>query len=517
MYSKYSPIVESLFPSFVLGETNFNNTLRNRNFAHLTGPFQPCSEWHLMFQRWEPIQYLLGGTLAMRDAGTKYLPMALNEQQDVYQSRLLKSVLFEAYSRTVSTLSALPFLTPVQAPKIPDELAYLLSHANGSEDSLAVLGRQLLSDMLNKGKAHLLVEYPATPDDVILSIRDEKEMNIRPYLVRVDPMNLIGWKYEYVGSKKELTQVRVAETTYVTDPKDEWSEIPENRVRVIEPYQTTVYRQVFNKTKGGYTSKKPSYEIVKQYPNSLEKIALVTAYGDKTGFMTSKPVLEGLAHLNISHFVKQSDLDSICHVASVPMLFAKGVGAQEVEGLEITSRGMFCLPNPDGDVKFIEHSGQAIGALQTEIKNIESRMVAMGADTLAARPTSTRETAASKIMDNTKSNSVLQAAVLNLEVMLSEAIMLAGEWMEVDLPEDFQVNIGDKMELSVDANELTSLIQLLENESLSAEDLALELKRRGTLSQSTTLKQPKKEQPTVTQAPQVDNTGEQVDNTTESI
>lgn len=351
-----------------------------------------------------------------------------------------------------------------------------------------------MEDLFHYGKAHILVDYPKNTTGKRLSIAEEKALNMRPYMIRLDPMNVIGWKYEYVGSTRLLTELRVAETAWVDDPDDEWNVISEQRVRVIRKNEIVIYRQYRDKTKRGF-SKKIQYKEVDRYENSLGKVNVVTVYGKKTGFMTSKPMLEGLAYLNLHHYNKQSQLDNISQVASVPFLMAKGMDASQVEGLEITTHGMFCMTNPDGTVEYVEHSGNAIGALQEEIRTIKSDMVSMGFDALAARSTATRETAASKIMDNTKSNSILQAAVSNLEEGLAEALGMAAEWLDVTMPEDLKVNVGDKMELSVDANELTSLIQLMTEESMTPEDLTVELQRRGTISQSTVLKKPKKEEP----------------------
>lgn len=490
MTSLHNPIIDDLFPSFITGAKHFHNTLKRRTFTYAQGPATPSADWALMFEHWEPIQYLLGGTLAMRAARTKYLPQHIGEPDDIYEARLLRSVLYGAYSRTVNTLASLPFLTATQVKNLPKPLEYLIQHANGDDDSLEVLGKQLTMDLINFGKCHVLVDYPVNPGG--LTLAQEKEMNMRPYFNRIDPLKAIGWTYETIGSKRELTSFRLFEDVVEQDPQNEWQEILSQVVRVIKKDSIEIYKS--HGDRAG-TSSGDDYELVEILPNTLGKVNVVTIYANKTGYQTSRPMLEELAHLNIRHWNKLSDLDNIEHVANVPFAYATGVPEDQMSSLTISPHGLLTIPDADVKLAYLEHSGAAIGASQKSIEALERRMVAMGADTLAARPTSTRETAASKTMDNTKSNSVLQSAVVNLEKGLVECFKMAGEWLDIKVGDDLQANIGDKMTLSADANVITSLLELAKTGSMSFEDLTLELQRRGTISESTELKEAPKPEP----------------------
>ena len=60
-------------------------------------------------QDWDLISDLMGGTRAMRHAGKRHLPQWPAEDRSSYDIRLATSVLFPAYSRTVSVLTSKPF------------------------------------------------------------------------------------------------------------------------------------------------------------------------------------------------------------------------------------------------------------------------------------------------------------------------------------------------------------------------------------------------------------------------
>ena len=62
----------------------------------------------------EMITDLLGGTKAMRLAGSKYLPMWEAESQCDYESRLARSFLFDGLRKNQRMIVAKPFSRPVK-------------------------------------------------------------------------------------------------------------------------------------------------------------------------------------------------------------------------------------------------------------------------------------------------------------------------------------------------------------------------------------------------------------------
>lgn len=479
----------ALLPSVI------HSTLINKSYTSMAvtnlGPATPLSDWYLMYKRWEVIIHLNGGTLVMREASTKYLPKEEGETDTIYQNRLDRSVLYGAYSRTVKSLSALPFITPIQFRDLPPSLEYLKTAADGTDQDIESLGQELTQDIIDFGKCHILVDYPQV--DVPLRAGEEKERDIRPYFVRISPLNLIRWKTERIGSKEVVTEVSIYEDTVIQDPDNEFSEKLVRQVRIISPTSIRVLK-LDDPVKG---QKAPITYTEEIYPNTLGVVPLVTIYGSKTGTMQSSPMLEELAWLNIRHWQKQSDLDNIEHVANVPFALATGVDEGELAGVVIGSHMMLKMTSENANIRYVEHSGAAIGASQHSMKMLEDRMVAMGADLLAAK-TSTRQTAYSADINNTKSVSILEGLVRKLEFGFNKAFEYAGMWMKVVAK--VSVDIGESLNLSLDANEMSNLIGMLEKEIISPEDLGRELKRRGTLADSTKVKKPKKEEKPVVAA-----------------
>ncbi len=444
-----------------------------RGFINTTGPSHASMQYQSMFKRWEPILYLNSGTIGMREAKTKYLPKFTAETDPDYEQRLAQTILFEIYPKTIESVCSLPFASKVVFNNIPSELEYLKDDCDGEGTPIEDFAFEILKESFDLGLSHILVEYPASGG--FESLAEEREAGLKPYFCQISPTALIGWTYERVGFKNVLTSIRVKETFFETNPNNEYEQIAVEQIREIRPGKVIEWR---------YDEKAKINVIYKETLTSTKEIQLVTLYAKKKGFLMGAPVAESLAHLNIKHYQKVSDLDVIEHYACVPLLFGKGPGFSEDADVKI-GKGMITSEDPTADLKYVEIAGQGVAHAQRSVEALEKRAVSMGADLLAERGTSTRETATSKKLDNSKSISVLSATVGKLERVLKECVEHAAGWIGKTLPEDFAVNLGDKMELSFDANEISNLILLWDKGAIDIEGLIYELKRRDKLAPTT--------------------------------
>src|SRR5689334_5976642 len=64
--------------------------------------------------RWRLTRNLFQGTYAMQRAGRQWLPQEPAESDELYLTRLVRSVLFNGYKRTVKSLAGKPFSKAVQ-------------------------------------------------------------------------------------------------------------------------------------------------------------------------------------------------------------------------------------------------------------------------------------------------------------------------------------------------------------------------------------------------------------------
>jgi hypothetical protein len=72
----------------------------------------PCPTYERLAERWKIPELLMSGTQAMRDAHLFTIPQEPREPDDAYVRRWKGSTLFNAYKRTIGTLSGKPFPGP---------------------------------------------------------------------------------------------------------------------------------------------------------------------------------------------------------------------------------------------------------------------------------------------------------------------------------------------------------------------------------------------------------------------
>ena len=113
-------------------------------------------------EQWTVLEALQGGTPAMREAKTAYLPKWPNEEQDSYNTRLATATLFPAYKRTVSVMSSKPFAKALTlSDDTPESIRQWSADIDLQGVSLHSFAAEMFNETVGYGLAGVLVEYPA--------------------------------------------------------------------------------------------------------------------------------------------------------------------------------------------------------------------------------------------------------------------------------------------------------------------------------------------------------------------
>lgn len=445
-------------------------------------PSTPGLEYQIMWEHWRLPEALMGGTKQMRKEGRRYLPQNPRESDKAYTARLERTFLANVYKRTIDSLAAQPFIKPVQVDNVPPELQYLEEDADSTGRSLTEIAHEMLWNQLHYGLGHIFVDHPEVEGEITLA--EQRRLKIRPYFNTISPYYLIFHDGDRVGGVDVINEIRFSEIT-VERVEGSFQEDYVQRIRSITPDNFTTYIT-------DHPMVQEPYEQETTATNPLGKVPLATAYGNKTGFLTARPVLEDLAWLNLRHWQSTSEQNNILHVARVPILVAKGFEEGELEGMEIGGDKAIVTSNSDAEVSYAEHSGAAIGSGADDLENIEKQMKIMGSDLLFSRSMD-RQTATARQIDKSESLSMLQTSLRGLEGTIEHAYKLAGEWIGVDAG-GVSVSIGQDMGLpGNEANSTEDLLNLNERGLISDSITLAELKRRGTLAQKSDVEEESKE------------------------
>jgi hypothetical protein len=428
-----------------------------------TGPSAPSLDYHEMAERWALPYDLYGGTIKMRARGKVWLPQEMRESDESYKNRLRRTFLYNAFRRTIKAYVGVAFLRNVTVNGLPTELEYLINDCDGTGRSLTAFTANLCEDLLISGKGHILVDNPNVTGPVTLA--DVREQRIRPYFNSIDPRNLIAWKVTDYSGLEKIQQMRFVERS--VENIDEWQEQVVERIRAIEPGFWRVYKLNEN-----------NYDVENEGSFDLEYVPIVNIYAKKEAPFVAYPPLEDLAWLNLRHWQSSSDQNNILHVVRVPLMFGRGFQEGELDGLEIGANRAVTTTNENADLRYVEHTGNAINAGRQDLKDLEERMGQMGSDILIQRSVS-RQTAAARKIDQAESMSIFQVILRNLESAIEQSIKIAGEWIGVDAT-NVQVIVGDDLSAATFPNPVDDLLKM----NLTLEAQLKEMKRRGMVSDS---------------------------------
>jgi hypothetical protein len=427
-----------------------------------------------MAANWPIVDALLGGTPAMRSAAKTYLPQWPGESDDAYKSRKDTATLFNAFGRTVEVLTGKPFSKPVTpSDDMPARILTWCDDIDLQGRNLHAFAASLTEAALSHGIEGILVDYPQAQN--VRTKAEESAAGIRPYWVQIHAGNILGWKSQRINGAEVLTQMRLLEQ--VVEDDGEFGENVIEQVRVLYPGKWQTWRESEKVDANG----KKEWVLHDEGVTTIKVIPFVPTYGRRTGFMTATPPLLELAHMNVEHWQSKSDQQTILHVARVPVLFGKML-AEDTQ-IVVGAGSMISSDNPQGDLKYVEHTGEAIEAGRLSLLDLEDRMRQVGAELLVIKPGKT--TVAQTVAENEAGMCALQRLVEDVEDAIDAALQLTALWIgekqggHVQIFKDF--GVSTLAEASIDL-----LRDMNVDGTFSDESLFNEAKRRGYISQEVT-------------------------------
>jgi hypothetical protein len=460
----------------------------------------------VMDERWDLVNSLLGGTEAMRLAGTLYLPQHSREYDEDYRERLKRSILINYFDLTVATLSGKPFTEALQfGDDVPEQIRGVLvkdesEKSESAEKDVLLTGgwiedidlegnhidqfaARVFRDGVSKGYTHILVDTPAKDPSRTYTLADEKAEGIRPYFVHIHPENVIAANCVRQDGVELLTHIRWYEST---TKRDGFAEVEELVIREMtlktnaegkRYVETGMYRKLEGKT--GASAK--SWQKVDAKPTDLDYIPIFTFYARRDGFMVSKPPLLDLAHMNVLHYQRYSDHMNALTVASFPILAASGVAPEDAGSVTIGPRNVLTLEDPNSKYYYVEHQGLALTSSKENLADLENQMGLYGASLLRKRPD--RETATSRSIEEKNTSSDLQRMAFGfkdtLENCFKAMAQMGGVGTEggtIMIHTDFAFEGGDVVDLQ-------TLQVAYDKRAISRVGFINELKRRGILAE----------------------------------
>lgn len=365
-----------------------------------------------MASHWPVVDALLGGTVAMRAAGERYLPIETREDPADYKRRLAVATLFPAFRRTLGVMAGKPFSKALTyGQDVPDIIREYCQDVDLQGRNLHTYASELLPEVLAYGIAGVLVDFPKTGGEN-RTLDDDRRLGARPYFVSVKHGQILGWRAERLqGGAMALTQLRLSEAAEVEDGPYGAKQV--ERIRVLTPDTWELWEKAGN-----------DFTLIDEGVNSLGRVPFVPFFGQRTGFMEGKSPLLDLAHLNVKHWQHQSDQDDSARFARKRMLVFSGMDNNDA----ITSAANYAVCLPTGaTAQVVQGSAESVNVGRTELEALEAQMIQTGAELLVQKPGQRSATEANNDAEANKSD--LQRIVEGFEDGLDESLQLMADWL----------------------------------------------------------------------------------------
>lgn len=413
--------------------------------------------------RWAPVDVCLGGTESLRAKSREIIPQEPREDDSAYRRRIFHATLPPFLMRLASQAAGIILRKGIELEGDPywDEWA---KDVTGSGSTLDEYARRQLVTALLYGHCSTVVDYDART--TARNLREERMQARRPYLVPVEPHQILGWRTQTMGASGELAQVRLRERLVV--PDGPYGERVVDQIRVMEAGRYQLWRTP--ERPALYPSPVPtatSWQLYEEGQTSLQEIPLVTVYSNRLGTLLSSPPLLEVAHLNIAYAQRFCDYHHSIHVGASPILTLRGYDPDAEAPLGVSVNTALLLP-PDGGADYVQPTSDAFDSQLKCLSSLEDQISRLGINTLTSQNL-TNAAAEARRLDRIDSDSIMAVISGDLERTIERIFAIASEYVNVpppvvSIPRDYENRL-------IDGNQITAYLQLYMQGAISQETL----------------------------------------------
>lgn len=343
---------------------------------------------------WKLVRDAVAGSEAVKAGGYVLAVNPLDrspENRARNESRVKAAVYFNATGRTLQALNGIAFAKWPEFVR-PAALDYLLTDATGSGVGLFNQAQTAVAEVMQAGRAGLLVDYPASGGAV--SVADAEQAGVRPSITLYRAEAVTNWRVERIGARSLLSLVVLSEQ------HEEWDGFErktQRQFRVLR-LETGQYRVEVWREMGGN-----GWQVVEQYTPAdasgqpLSEIPFTFIGSTNNDADPDASPLYDLADLNIAHFRNSADHEESLFFAGQAQVWVTGATEDWLKlmqdaGIYVGSRAIGVAPE-GGSVTLLQ--AQAVGALAEEMRHKVELMAQLGARLMQAGTVSKTATQAS--------------------------------------------------------------------------------------------------------------------------
>jgi hypothetical protein len=415
----------------------------------------PRNEYAMHLWQWDLVADACAGEAAVKLFPERYLPKP-NPHDRTEENKLRfiqyvkRAVYYNASGRTLSALIGLAFN---QDPSLtlPPTLEFLSTDVTGSGLSLMQLAQQCLAEVLQMGRAGILVDYPKT--DGLVTKQQQILGDARVVVNFYGARDIINWRSVKRGSKQLLSLLVLRETW---EEDTQWIAPCMDQYRVLRlidgqtgnlPWDATTLEKPLNwngvgrvytqelwriNTQGWYMHEGPTVVLDGVgLPWTEIPFTFIGAHNN-SHYLGPLPLFD-LCSLNIAHYRNSADYEDSAYIVGQPQFWMSGMDERwlmdlEQKGIVVGSRAI--LPIPVGGSAGVLQAQPNTLARQAMLDK-EQQMASLGARLLSS--TSQVKTATQQNSEDASAHSVLSLCCNNVSMALSKCLSWAAKFENVTL------------------------------------------------------------------------------------
>lgn len=446
---------------------------------------------------WEKVRDCVAGSANVKKRTETYLPQPSPSDKNPvrYSAYLLRANFFNATARTLEGLIGAVWRKPGEL-KLPSKLKYMEKDADGSGCSIEQCAKQTLSDVIQIGRAGLLVDFPLVDGEIPVTVLDEESLNLRASIIQYKAENIINWREIRSGAETILQFVVLKESQQQqkSDSIFETESVTVYRVLALDE-QGNYYQEEYIASIAGESGKSAGLKqkTERSYPkfadgSSIKRIPFIFIGSKDLKPTVDKSPLLDIAEINLSHYRNSADFEEMTFMIGQPTLVITGLTPNWIDQqwknqpVKVGARSSIELPQGANAV-FAQISESQIGKVAMDQK--EQQMIAIGARLIWANPAGV-EAAETIALRHSGEAGILANITDNVEEGYRSALMISALFMGAN-PEEvvFELN-KDFFAKQMTPDEARAWSEMWQKGVFSLSDLRLLLRKGELISEEKT-------------------------------
>jgi len=386
-------------------------------------------EYEAKADNWKKVRLACSAN-GIKDAGTLYLPMALDKDTDKYNEYKKRALYLGVTGRTRSALVGAAFrVEPRFNADLPLVMEYAEQDFDGSGASIHQVAKRMVSEIHTTGRTGTLLDFPSIP--VGASKEDELRMGVHPFAASYTAESIINWEEITVNGKTQLSMVVLRETELEAVEGDEFQRETVTRYRSLQLIDGYCVIRLWNSD--GEQVGEPIEPMIRG--KRLDFIPFYFTGSEDNKACVDEIPLESIAEINIGHYRNSADFEKNLWIHSGGTMVVSS-NMDGAEWNEVNPNGV--VVGADSGLKLMQGDDAKLlqlepaSAVNEAMIRKEEQMVAIGARMITTG--NINETAEAARISASSETSTLNTIVDNVEETLNKVLQVMALALNVEAP-----------------------------------------------------------------------------------